>query len=114
MNRASKAIASLFAVVFLWTAGCKQKPAPLLPASANGATLDMAALNQALSSSSSADVKKSFADFYMRIRYSDYANATADLDKIATDPSLTEAQKKAVTDAQAAVKQMGAGPKPAQ
>ena len=89
--------------------GCQQKPAPLPPATANGATVDMAGLSQALSTSSSAEVKNTFADFYMRLRYQDYANATADLDKIAADPSLTDAQKKAVSDAQAAVKQMAAG-----
>ncbi len=111
--KSSRPVISALLLVLLGLAGCgKPKPTSLPPATANGATLDMQALAQALASSPSPEVKAAFGDFYSQLRYSQYGQANADLDKIAADPSLTEAQKKAVADAKEQLKQMAAAADP--
>jgi len=111
-------ILSLLSVILLGLAGCgKPAQVALPPTTVNGATIDMAKLTQALSSSTAPEVKKNLSGFFANVRYTQYDQAAANLDKIAADPSLTEDQKKAVADAIEQVKQVtaaAAAAKPAQ
>ena len=51
------------------------------------------------------DQQGDFSKAYRAVRYSQYADALPVLDKLASNPSLTEPQKKAVSDLIDAVKQ---------
>ena len=54
-----------------------------------------------------------FSEAYRFVRYSQYPKALAALDKLASDPGLTEPQKKAISDLIEAVKQtMAKAPAP--
>jgi len=117
--KSSLGIASLLVVILVGLAGCgKPAKVALPPTTVNGASIDMAKFTQTLSSSTSPDVKKNVADFFANVRYTHYDQAAANLDKLAADPSLTEDQKKAVSDAIEQLKQVvaaaGAAAKPAQ
>ena len=95
------------AIAFAGLAGCgKGQPPALPPATANGTTVDVGTISRSLASSTSPQVKQALADFVMMMRYSQPDKAAADLDKIAADSSLTDDQKKVVSDTQEQVKRM--------
>ncbi|HWY74436.1 MAG TPA: hypothetical protein VN281_02405 [Verrucomicrobiae bacterium] len=107
----SRSVIALVLIASLGLTGCgKSNSSSPPPPTANGATLDVGKLLQTLASSTSPDVKKGSTDLYLAMRYSDYDKAGAALEKIAADPSLTDVQKKAVSEAQEQVKQMAAKP----
>lgn len=58
------------------------------------------------------EIQASLAKVAFGFRYGQYPEALAELDKIAADPSLTEAQKKAVTEFSEELKKKAASPAP--
>ncbi len=76
--------------------GCgKSSKPPSPPVTVNGTTVDLPSLGPALASAP-AEVKTALSDAQFAMRYADYPRALADLNKIASNPSLTEDQKKSV------------------
>jgi hypothetical protein len=95
-------------------AGCgKSKPAagPMI----SGVTVEVAKLQQAFATASP-DLQTAVDAVKMGVRYGDYAATLAELDKLANNPSLTEAQKKIVAEVAEQVKQVAskAAPPPTQ
>ena len=98
------------AAVCLMAAGCsKSEQAPQAP-DINGVTVDIPKLNQAFESATP-EVKASVTQVGFSIRYGKYEDALMALDKLSSDASLTEPQKKVVAEVIEQVKKLaGAAP----
>ncbi len=70
-----------------------------------GVTVDMPKLQQALATASP-DVQAQLGQVVFGLRYGMYTNVLVALDKIARNPSLTEPQKKTVSDVIEQVKEL--------
>jgi len=77
--------------------GCKKSEPPPQAVAHDGVAIDSHKL-QAAFPTPSEDLRQALRKFAMDLRYGNYPEAMADLDKIAADPSLNEAQKKLVAD----------------
>jgi hypothetical protein len=101
-------------VAVLLAASCKKAETPS-PQAASGQPFDIMTLRSAFPSPSP-EINESLAKLARDMRYSSYDLALQDLTTLASNPSLTEPQKKAVSSATEQVNQMQAAapPKPAQ
>jgi len=87
--------------------GCsKSDQAPPPPGAAP--TIDVGKLRQAFPTAEG-DVQSCLTKIRNAVRYSDYPTAMSELEKLAADAKLTDAQKKVVTDLMEQVKQAVAG-----
>jgi hypothetical protein len=91
-------LAGFFLAITLVAAGCGKKgpPAPSAP-EINGVKVDMPALQAAFVGTQYADLQAAINDVSSDIRYGQYMKAMQDLDKVLTNPALTDPQKKIVT-----------------
>lgn len=79
--------------------GCKKNDQPsTAPVQQNGVAIESRKLQAALATTTSEEVKKQLTKFSFSLRYRNYVDAMVALDKISSDPSLTEPQKKMVAD----------------
>jgi hypothetical protein len=78
--------------------GCGKK-APPAPAAydINGVKVDVPALQAAFSGTPNADIQAAINDVSSDLRYGQYMKAMQGLDKVSTNPALTDPQKKIVT-----------------
>ena len=108
-------ILGALAASLLAVAGCGQSQKPPPPTLINGVQLDLPKFRQAFATATP-ELQASQTKLMMAIRYGQYSEAVAELEKIASNASLTEPQKKAATDLLAQVKQLASQPvaKPAQ
>jgi hypothetical protein len=90
-------LSAFLTVAVLVSAGCsKSDKTPQAP-EMNGVTVDIPKLQQAFADSSP-ELKKLATEVGFNIRYGKYEDALMALDKLANDPSVTEAQKKVVNE----------------
>jgi hypothetical protein len=104
----------LLAASVLLGAGCgksdKTPPAPQV----NGVTIDIPKLNEAFANASQ-ELRTLTTQVGFNVRYGKYEDALMSLDKLANDPTVTDAQKKVVNEViEEAKKLAGATPAPAQ
>ena len=93
-------------------AGCGKSKTEAAPTQPDPPVMQLPKLSEAFVSPSSAQ-QPLVAEAYRSVRYSQYPQALAALDKLASDPSLTEPQKKAVNDLIQSIKQaMAQAPAP--
>lgn len=87
-------------------AGC-DKPKP--PATVQqGVTIDLPKLKEAFATASSPELQTAVADVARGCRYGEYSTSLAALAKLASDPGLTEPQKKIVSEVTEQIKQLAA------
>jgi hypothetical protein len=102
---------ALIAAAFLLATGCgksdKTPPAPQM----NGVTVDLPKLTEAFVNSSQ-ELKATETQVGFNLRYGKYEDALMALDKLASDPAVTEDQKKVVNTVIEQVKKL-AGATPA-
>jgi len=113
MTKTMKWMALALAFCVIAVAGCKK--APKLPDSqeVNGVSVDLPKLQQAFVGAPP-DVLNDVTQVAFGIRYGDYMKSLAALDKLSNNTSITEAQKKVVSDVIEQVKKvMGQGQAPA-
>lgn len=87
--------------------GCKKEEKPQM--NVGGVSIDMQKIYD-LSHGTSQDVQNMVSKLQGDIRYGQYVQALADLDKIVNDPSLSPAQKKEAEDLIGQVKQLAQKP----
>jgi len=96
-------------------AACSKAPSGPQPAEINGVKVDLPKMQMAFANSNP-DVMAPATDVMSRIRYGQYPEAVAALEKLSTNPGLNDAQKKAVTEVLEQMKQVvakaPAAPKP--
>jgi acetate kinase len=94
-------VGSLFALI-----GCgpSKQPGPQ-PMVINGVSVDIPKLQQAFQPAAP-EAQNSLTKTVMSIRYGQYAEALAELDKLANTAGITDAQKKVVTDVIEQLKQV--------
>lgn len=84
--------------------GCgKQKP-PAAPVQ-HGVAIDLPKLREAFATASP-ELQQAVSEVAMGVRYADYKSALAALNKLASAPSATEAQKKIVGEVTEQIKQL--------
>jgi len=84
----------LIAAALLLAGGCGKSSAPMAP-QVNGVTVDLPKLTEAFANSSQ-ELKSTQTQVGFNIRYGKYEEALMALDKLASDPAVTEDQKKVV------------------
>jgi hypothetical protein len=99
-----------------FTACKKADSGPKLdPVDVNGVKVDLPKLQATFGDTSTPDQQTSSRNVVMAFRYGQYEKALLELDKLANDSSLNDAQKKVVTDVIEQVKQvMSKAPAPTQ
>lgn len=108
--------AFLMAAVLLGAPGCGKKETAAAAPQANGVTVDMPKLRTAFQNCTP-EIKQVLDKVSYSFRYGDHMAMLVELDKLASDPAVTEPQKKAVAELIEQVKQVmnkAAAPKPAQ
>jgi len=104
-------IGIIITIVAVFTGCNKKQPTPPSVYEINGVKVDMPALQAAVVGSPFPDIQAAVNDSSLDLRYGQYVKAYHSLDKLASDPNLTESQKKLVADVIEQVKQvMKAGP----
>jgi len=98
-------IFSILAAALLAEAGCGQGQKAPQPTIINGVKVDLAKFQQAFTGVSP-ELQSSVFKVPMSIRYGQYAEAVAELEKIAQSASLTEQQKKVGAEVLAQLKQV--------
>jgi hypothetical protein len=98
-------IFSILAAALLAEAGCGQRQKAPQPTIINGVKVDLAKFQQAFTGVGP-DLQSSAFKVPMAIRYRQYPEAVAELEKLATNPALTEQQKKVVTEVLGQLKQV--------
>lgn len=100
---------------FLALAGCGQSQKAPPPTVINGVKVDLPKFNQAFVTVNP-ELQSSLGKVSMAIRYGQYPEAVAELEKLASNASLTEPQKKAATELLEQLKQVASQPpaRPAQ
>jgi hypothetical protein len=88
---------------------CSKAPSGPQPAEINGVKVDVPKL-QAAFANSSPEVMPGVTAVMADIRYGKYPEAVAELEKLSTNPNLNDAQKKAVADVLAQMKQVASKP----
>ena len=97
----------LLAGVLALAGGCS-KSAPKLQDwdEVNGVKVDMPKLQRALGPSADPKVQSSTSIIVVRFKGGEYATVLAELNKLASNPNLTEAQKQTVLDVTEQTKQL--------
>jgi len=96
-------------------AGCKKANAPAPPPVAFNAHIDMAKLRDTLATNTNDEVQQSLGKVAAGVRYGyDYEAVLVELDKLSTNASLTEPQRKVVGEVTEQVKQFVSQGKPPQ
>lgn len=112
-----KAINLMFgclAAAVLATAGCKKSDQTPQAPVVQGVTVDIPKLNEAFANASP-EIKSTVTQVGFNIRYTKYEDALMALDKLANDPSVTDQQKKVVSELIDETKKLAnAAPAPAQ
>jgi hypothetical protein len=86
-------------------AGCNKGADPAKgPVKQNGVAIDSRKLQTELASNPSESLRKDMQKFAFGLRYHNYVDALVALDKVAAEPTLTEAQKKLVAEVAEQVK----------
>jgi hypothetical protein len=98
-------ISSILAAALLAEAGCGEAQKGPQPTIINGVKVDLAKFQQAYNTAPP-DVQSSVFKVTMSIRYGQYAEAVAAVEKIAKAPGLTEPQKTVATDVLQQLKQV--------
>lgn len=93
-------VAGLFAV-----GGCNRTPKPPKTVQINGVDVAMPQLQEALNTNTTPEVQSSLNKVSYGMRYRDTPTVLAELDKLANNPALTDAQKKLVAEVTEQVKQ---------
>jgi hypothetical protein len=108
-------ISGALAAGLLAVAGCGQSQKAPQPSIINGVKVDLPKFRQAFETASP-DLQSSLTKVTMAFRYGQYSEAVAELEKVASNASLTEPQKKATAELLAQLKQLAsqAPAKPAQ
>ena len=78
--------------------GCKKAEPPPDYRIVNGVRVDMPKLEALFASSTSDSAKKQLFEVDQNFRYGDYPKAAAALEELATNPDVTEDQKKVIAD----------------
>lgn len=99
-------LALLLAAGALGLVGCNKAPKAPPPPQIQGVTVDTPKLQAALSTNQTASVQEQMTQFLFGLRYGDYVKALMALDKLTTDPAVTEEQKKVVNEVIEQVKQV--------
>jgi hypothetical protein len=86
---------ALVVVAALVSAGCGKSSTAPQTAEVNGVSLDLPKLNEAFANATP-EQKSTATQVTIGVRYMKYEDALMALDKLANDPSVTEAQKKVV------------------
>jgi hypothetical protein len=78
--------------------GCKK--ADKIPDSqeVNGVTIDMPKLQQTFADTTNDEVRRLVTEAAFGLRYGDYMKSMMALDKLSSQPGLTDAQKKVISD----------------
>ncbi len=92
-----KLILWLLAFGALFVAGCGKKDKTPPSPQYNQVTVDLPKLQQAFADAAP-DLKQSVAMVQRDLRYGAYPKALASLDELANNPSVTEAQKKVISE----------------
>jgi hypothetical protein len=98
-------IFSILAAALLAESSCSQGQKAPQPTIINGVKVDLAKFQQAFASASP-ELQSSVSKVPLSIRYGQYAEAVAQLEKIANSPSLTEQQKKVAAEVLEQLKQV--------
>jgi hypothetical protein len=108
MKRTSLWVVGVLLACALVAPGCKKTAAqsdnPTLDV--NGVKVELPRLQKTLASSTSQDVQNNVSQVVFGLRYGDYTKALMALDKLSSDPSLNEQQKKVVADVIEEMKQV--------
>jgi hypothetical protein len=92
----------LFAVL-IGVVGCGRNSKAEPPVALNGVSIDLPKLQQSCGSSDPT-VRESVDKVRLSIRYADYRTALAELGKLATNPDLSETQKKTISSVSEQIK----------
>ena len=108
-------IYGVLAAGLLAVAGCGQSQQAPQPIDINGVKVDLPKFQQAFATVTP-ELQTSLGKVIMSVRYGQYSEAVAELEKLANNASLTEPQKKVATEVLAQLKQAVSQPpaKPAQ
>lgn len=98
-------ISSILAAALLAEAGCGEAQKSPQPTIINGVKVDLARFQQAFNTAP-ADLQSSAFKVTMSLRYGQYAEAIAALEKVANAPGLTEPQKTVAHDVLQQLKQV--------
>jgi hypothetical protein len=104
MKMANWMIAVLAAGMFA-AGGCNRTPAPPKVTNVNGVAVAMPELVQSLNTNTAPEIRQSITKMAYGLRYRDMPSVLAELDKLASSPALTDAQKKLVAEVTEQVKQ---------
>jgi nitrogen regulatory protein PII len=88
---------AILAAAVLAVPGCGKQKEPTSVTTQSGVTVDMPKLQQAFSTASP-ELRTSVTQVAFSFRYGQYADALAQLEKIAARPDLTEPQKQVVNE----------------
>src|SRR5512146_2732366 len=98
-------IFSILAAALLAEAGCGQRQKAPEPTIINGVKVDLAKFQQAFVGVS-ADLQSSAVKVPMSIRYGQYGEAVAELEKLSANAALTEPQRKVAAEVLEQLKQV--------
>ncbi len=106
---------ALLAVALLGLTACNRAPKEPPAPQVQGVTVDTPKLTATLQTNQAPSVQEQLNQFLFGLRYGDYVKAGMALDKLSSDPAVTEDQKKVVNQVMEQVKQViNNAPKPAQ
>src|SRR5260370_16225296 len=97
MKRTNWMIAVL-ALAALGLAGCHKSEKMPDSEQISGVSIDMPKLQQTFSGNTNDQIRRLLVDASMGLRYGDYVKSMMALEQISSQPDITEAQKKVVTD----------------
>jgi hypothetical protein len=98
-------IFSILAAALLAESGCGQRQKAPQPTIINGVKVDLAKFQQAFTTASP-EIQSSAFKVPMSIRYGQFAEAVAELEKLTNNAALTEQQKQVATDVLQQLKQV--------
>jgi len=108
-------LSTLVLVSVVAIAGCGKPKPPPSPTVAFNAHVDIAKLQETLSTNTDTEVQASLTRIASGLRYGyDFEAVLVELDKLNQNPNLTEPQKKVVGEVMEQVKQVLNQPKPGQ
>ena len=111
LMKTTKWILGFFVIALLAFTGCNKGPPPAVPTPGIAVKVDLDKFQEPFASSAE-EQKRIVRKVVSEVRYQNYDNALAEADKLASDASLTEPQKKAVADLVEQIKKISA-PAPA-
>jgi len=99
---------ALAGLVALTGPGCKKNDMPPGAPTINGVKVDFPKLQQAFAGTANPEIQKTITQVSYGLRYGKPLDAMMALDKLSSDASLTDAQKKVVGEVMDQVKQLAA------